>query len=172
MSPDSAIALSVGPTTGPSFGFDRLVVKKAFFEEAERAPRAPNEPRPSTIDANVNIGAAIKIGTVDDRTWGDVTLTVIVLPDPKWQPYKIEVQVSGRFRLLAGGLDDFDKFCKLVAPSILFPYARQIINMLTADAADGPVRVQPLNIIEILAETWSKPTMVEVPGGDAAPEAR
>lgn len=44
-------------------------------------------------------------------------------------------------------------FCKSAAPSILFPYIREIVHRMTIDAPNGVVRLDPINISAALNST-------------------
>ena len=72
-------------------------------------------------------------------------------PDPKWHPYRIEVIVSGVFGSKDASPELFDQFCRSAAPSILFPYIRQIVHSVTADAIEGQLRLDPVNVQALVA---------------------
>ena len=149
--------VSPDTTTPPaqvSFFFDRLIVQRAIFEELPRAAGAEGEQRPAQLEGRLNL--TLNIAQVENQPQGLVTLVVIVEPDLKWQPYRIEVAVAGLFRSDRHDPALFDEFCKRAVPSILFPYARQVIHNLTTDAAFGVVRVNPINLQTLLATNWKK----------------
>lgn len=132
-----------------TFAFARLIVRKACFEQIDRVQPAPGEERPKQVPASINIGFGVQIG--QDGSEGQLTLTVNVAPDPKWHPYKIEVVVSGLFKSKDATSEVFDQFCKFTAPSILFPYVRQVVHSLTMDGVAGPIKLDPVNIERLVA---------------------
>lgn len=152
MSHDAAEA-GAAPTSVGTFTFDRFVVRKARFEEVEQAPGEPGEKRPALLTSHLKLNVQLEQDT--EKARARVVLSVIVQPDLKWQPYEIEVVVVGLFREASGDHGLLEQFCMANAPAILFPYARQIIHTLTADAGYGPVRLNPVNLQAITAAPTS-----------------
>ena len=144
------------PTTTPSvgvfnFSFDRFVVRKAFFEELPRTKPEQDEKRPPVITTRTTLQVNCLMRN-DKRAL--VTLNASVLPDPKWQPYRIEVSVTGMFSSKDATGETFDQFVRFAAPTILFPYVRQVIQGLTTDAAFGLVRINPINVQDLIVKQW------------------
>lgn len=147
-----------GTANGPepaTFSFDRLIVRKAIFEQLPRDPIGTEEDRPTQLQGELKLTLGVEIDEAQPR--GQVTLQVVLSPDLKWQPYRLEVVVAGVFRAERLAPTLFDQFCRRAVPSILFPYARQIIHTLTADAAFGAVRINPINVQHLLATSWDTP---------------
>lgn len=130
------------------FAFQRLIVRRALFELVERAPIAEGEARPATIDASLQIAANIQINP--ETLQSVLTLDVKVLPDLKWQPYRLELLISGIFVGEMGTVEVLAEFTRLSAPAILFPYVREAVHRMTMDAPYGQVRLNPINIQEML----------------------
>lgn len=141
------------PDATAQFGLDRLIIQRVLFEHLERAPGLPDEKQPAAIDMQLTIGGRVDINVEEGR--GKVALNVVVRPDPKWQPYRIEVDVIGAFRLISGGPEIFDQFLRTATPPILFPYVREAIDRVTRDAAYGRVLLQPVNVQAMLAN-WTR----------------
>lgn len=137
-----------------SFSFDRLLVRKALFEQIERTPSQEGEKKPSTLEATLDLALSVQLNAT--RRDGQVTLATVIHPDLKWQPYRLEVTVSGVFGTSDASPELFDEFCRRAVPTILFPYVRQIVHMLTVDAAYGVVRINPINIQQLMANNWQR----------------
>lgn len=152
MSPDETIA---GPAVDSSvkFSFQRLMVRKAIFEQVDRAPIAEGETKPKTIQTGLEIGGLIQ--TNPNAMQGLVTLNVALKPDLKWQPYRIEISVAGFFAAENATEEIWQQFCRSAVPPILFPYVRNLIHVLTVDAAFGLIRLNPINIQDLLSGIWT-----------------
>ena len=132
------------------FQFTGFAVNRAVFEHVKRVQPEPGEAKPSELNHNLVVGASISaIG----ENKAEIHLGMTVQPDPKWMPYKVEVEVIGHFSMVTGTADMFDKFCRLVAPPILFPYIREAIHRLTMDGRYGAVRLNPINMQALLNRT-------------------
>lgn len=102
-----------------------------------------------------------------------MTLAVTVTPDAKWQPYRLEVTVAGAFAGENVTSEQFDQFCRLAVPPILFPYVREIVHHVTMDAPYGAIKIDPINIAEMLNQTaWVQTEMhdlQDLPTASTAP---
>lgn len=144
------------PAVSPTFEMHGIALNRALFEHLPRVTPGPDEKKPSQMNYNMMLGAGVKYLTNGRH---EVSLGMTVTPDPKWMPYKIEVEMIGLFSVTAGTEDDLKQFTRLAAPTILFPYVREVISKLTADAKYGPVRLSPMNVQALLNNSnW-----VEVP---------
>jgi preprotein translocase subunit SecB len=153
--PEPKPAESAEPPAG-GFRFHRFIVRKVAFEEMERLTPADGEKRPRTVGMELTIGAGIQMNPSEMRAI--VTLDVEVRPDPKWQPYDIAVKASGFFSGHNVSVEQFESFCRNGVPAILFPYFREIVHGLTRDAAHGLVRIEPINIGELVRKAnWGEP---------------
>jgi preprotein translocase subunit SecB len=147
---------SVGTTTEqPVFHFVQYNLLGLVFQQSEKIEAAEGDQPPSgrypvqlTVNANVGISSEKKLG--------HLRLIVSVVPDPHSQPYNIVVDVMGVFSTQNGTPDQLGAFCRTNAPAILFPYIREIIARTTVDAAFGVVRLDPVNMSELLNQSaWS-----------------
>ena len=128
------------------------MVRKAYFEQVERAPRDDGETKPAVLNSEINLTLTSVLNR--EAPHGQVTLGVVVRPDQKWQPYRIEVVVSGVFAAQNATLELFEEFCQQAVPSILFPYVRQLVHTLTIDGAYGFVRLNPINVQQLMSKSW------------------
>lgn len=145
-------ATSVVPSEQPpQFRLERFAVRRALFEEVERIPPPEGERRPRRVTLNLQVNTSITMNPESMRAI--VMLDVHVMPDLQWQPYRIEVKVSGGFVGENVTIQQFDQFCKIGVPPILFPYVREIVHRLTMDAVFGSVRIDPINIADLVSKS-------------------
>ncbi len=156
MPPEETVASS--STVAPGrFRLEKLAVRRAIFEEVPRQLGEPGDEPPQQRVVKLEITAQIEMNA--DALKAIVSLDVTVTPDPKWQPYRIRVTISGEFAGENVTLEVFEQFCRVAVPPILFPYVRQLVHSMTTDGAYGVVRVDPVNLIELLARsTWGSAT--------------
>lgn len=155
----------------PAFSFHGIRLRKASFSEVPGA-EVSQEPKPSSIEANIQMSAHMRT-TQEPPFRAEVTLTLSIAPDPKWQPYVVEVVITGMVAAQTEmPFSAFDEFCRRGVPTILFPYARHIIHSLTVDGVGGAVHLQPLNIAKSLEAGWRQnPTSHELlPESEVAPD--
>lgn len=132
------------------FELAQFAVTRSIFELIGH-PARPDEPRPATVEIGLEVGASAQL--MADNTGAFVTLQTKIIPDQQWQPYRLEVTVAAAFRSSDSTQEQLLTFCRVAAPSILFPYIREIVHRLTMDAPHGIVRLNPLNIAAMLDET-------------------
>jgi preprotein translocase subunit SecB len=95
---------------------------------------------------------------------GRVVLKLTVTGDPRTKPYRVHLEIVGEF---AGkedaSRDDVSTFCREAGPTLLFPYARQIIDRMTSDGFYGAIRLDPIYLRQMLTEqVWqNEPGEVE-----------
>ena len=151
---------TVPSTERPVFHFVRFNLLGLVFQQVPKATAAEGEQPPPQgwpVQLSVNAG----IGVSEERV-GQLRLTISIIPDPRVQPYNIVVDVIGTFSTQNGTLAQMTDFCRLAAPGILFPYVRQIIDRTTTDAPFGVVRLDPVNINQLVNQT---------PWGEVPPQA-
>lgn len=135
------------------FQFVALATNKVVFEHVQRIRPTEGEVKPDQMNYNLTMGAGIKMLP---NNQAEISLGVSVIPDAKWMPYRIEVEVLGRFTTDNGTPEQLDQFCRFAAPPILFPYVREIIHRVTMDGRFGAVRLNPINVQQMLNSTpWT-----------------
>lgn len=148
------------PEPGRSaFRFLRFWVQGLSFETKAPEPREPGEKRPSM--PGITLTFSVRTTIDPSPLKADVTFSVQVEGDRKWQPYDLMLAVSGQFAGSEGvTVHELDAFAKLNAPVILFPYVREIIHRTTSDGRYGPIQLHPMNLSQYLeSEKWkSQPT--------------
>lgn len=143
--------------TDTKFHFVGLHTRRLVFLELP-APAGgvrklePGETRPMQVQ--FELAVAVKAPERQLQT----TLSVTAIPDPAFQPYRIEASISGTFKADEGvGEDDLNRFARTAVPTILFPYVREIIHMATRDGLYGPVRMNPVNLAALVGpEGWEE----------------
>lgn len=129
-----------------TFGFAGLIVSRLLFQELPKAELGEGESPSHALNAAVNLGYGID----ESGSRAEVRFAISMDPDPREKPYHIELEVVGQFTQKTGSLDAFKAFCHLNAPTILFPYVREIVHRVTQDARYGPIRMDPINISRII----------------------
>ena len=133
---------------GPQFTVEKIYVKDVSFE-APRTPAAFGEQGQPQLQMNLNQ----RVNRVAEGTF-EVVLGINLtckLPDDK-TVYLVEVQQAGLFNL--SGFDDqsLDAMLGTHCPTILYPYARQIIGDLIQAGGFAPFLLQPINFEALYAE--------------------
>ena len=82
----------------------------------------------------------------DDRY--SLTITVSLGTNGERMPFVLEASVTGFF--VAKNIEDPTKTMKLNATSILFPYVRSLLSMLSNLASIPPVVLPPVNFAEMV----------------------
>lgn len=82
--------------------------------------------------------------------------------------YLVEVQQAGTFRAAGIPETDLRRLLATMAPSTLFPYARETIDGLVTKAGFAPVRLAPINFDALLAQAVQKHQAAEAGAGAAA----
>lgn len=130
------------------FAIQRIYVKDASFE----SPRAPESFR-QEWKPKVNMELNTKNNQLDEQHY-EVTLivTITATNDNDETVYLAEVQQAGVFMMT--GLDDnslthtLSSFC----PSILFPYAREMIDSMVLKGSFPPLMLAPVNFDALYTE--------------------
>ena len=127
------------PTSG--YSIEHLFAARQQFEMLPASDEYP-----SSEDANLSLGWDWRVATEE---LFEVSINLRVNPT-KERPERAGVLLVGVFkRAGAAQTVDFLSFVRLHAPSILMPYAREIITALTGRGFYGPVYLPPLNIAAI-----------------------
>ncbi len=149
--PDASDSVPAAPA--PQFQFVAFAANKISFEHVQRVRPEQGEAKPAQVNYNLVVGAGIKMLP---NNQAKVSLGLTVTGDPKWLPYKIEVEVVGKFLAVNSTPEQLDQFCRLGAPPILFPYVRDIVHRVSMDGRFGVVRLNPINIQQLLNMTpWT-----------------
>ena len=142
--------MSPDDSNGPKqFHFVNINVTRTLFELLDNtAATGVIGPPGQSIVVGLEIGASVQLAS--DARSAFVRLDTRVLPDTKFQPYKIEVTLGAIFTSQDATAEQVIEFCRVAGPTILFPYVREIVHRLTMDAPHGPVRLDPVNVSQML----------------------
>ena len=146
------------------YRFAGLFVPKSIFEVVGTV--TSNVTGPKTVAVGLEVGASAAL--LEDGHAAFVKIEIKIIPDQTIQPYRIEVTIAATFTTTNASQDQMLIFCQQAAPSILFPYIREIVHRMTMDAPHGVVRLDPVNISAMLNKTqWDVSTHSEAPVSDA-----
>ncbi|WP_132998693.1 protein-export chaperone SecB [Luteimonas arsenica] len=134
---------------GPQFTVEKIYVKDVSFE-APKTPQAFGEQGQPQLQMNLNQ----RVTRVGESSTFEVVLGINLtckLAEDK-TVYLVEVQQAGLFNL--AGFDDqsLDAMLGTHCPSILYPYARQVIGDLIQAGGFAPFLLQPINFEALYAE--------------------
>jgi preprotein translocase subunit SecB len=135
----------------PVFHFKKFSVVRLVFQEVRR-PEGAGAPAPGTYRLELRVSAGVSLLSGGNA---EVKLGIALKSDPLVKPYEIELDVVGLFDTPNGTPEQLIDFCRSVAPNILFPYIRQVIDKTTSDGRYGEVRLDPANLSALLpADQW------------------
>lgn len=140
------------------FAIQRIYVKDSSFE----SPRAPESFR-QEWKPKVNMELNTKNNKLDEQHY-EVTLivTITATNDADETVYLAEVQQAGVFML--AGMDEetlthtLSSFC----PSILFPYAREMVDSMVLRGSFPPLMLAPVNFDALYAEALKQRQSSEI----------
>lgn len=133
---------------GPQFTIEKIYVKDVSFE-APKTPQAFGEQGQPQLQMNLN-QRVTRIAESSFEVVLGINLTCKLSDDKT--VYLVEVQQAGLFNL--SGFDDqsLDAMLGTHCPTILYPYARQIIGDLIQAGGFAPFLLQPINFEALYAE--------------------
>jgi preprotein translocase subunit SecB len=120
---------------------------------------AEGETRPTAYALEVGLNLTAGIASNDKDA--EVRMAVRVTADPRVKPYVIEVEVLGQFSMVSGTRENFQAFVHRLAPALLFPYVREIVDRTTIDGRYGVIRLDPMNLQAAINHDEWKP--IEIP---------
>ena len=149
---------------GPQFSVEKIYVKDVSFE-APKTPQAFGEQGQPQLQMNLNQ----RVTRIADNSF-EVVLGINLtckLSDEK-TVYLVEVQQAGLFNL--SGFDDqsLDAMLGTHCPTILYPYARQVIGDLIQAGGFAPFLLQPINFEALYAEGLRQRAQQSAQGVDLA----
>ena len=149
----------------------RIYTKDVSFE----SPVTPNVFRQEWKPA-VNVDLNTKSSRVDEEGNHEVVLTLTITAKLEDQTaFLVEVQQAGIFFVAGIEGDALRQLLSTVAPTILFPYAREVIDSLVVKGGFPALMIAPVNFDALFrqalaqqAEEGAAEPAVE--GGEAPPE--
>ena len=133
---------------GPTFSVEKIYVKDVSFE-APGAPQVFNEQGQPQLEMNLNQ----RVQRMGDALFEVVLGVTLTCKLADKTVYLVEAQQAGVF-----GLDGFDEqtldaMLGIHCPTVLYPYARQVISDLIQAGGFPPFLLQPINFEGLYAES-------------------
>jgi len=130
-------------------GIERIYLKDLSLECPQGAV-AFGKPWNPRVNMDIN-NAQAKLA---DDVYEVVLRLTITLQDDKSEDniYLIEIHQAGAFRITGLPEQEVRRVLATVAPTTLFPYARETIDSLVVKANFPPLRLAPINFDALLAE--------------------
>lgn len=150
------------PSQAPYFAIERIYVKDISLE----CPRGLEAFK--TWAPSVNLDVNTKQVALQEGLH-EVVLTVtarVKEKDSEAVYFLIEIQQAGLFRTANIGEAEQRRILATVAPSTLFPYAREAVDSLAIKAGFPPLRLAPINFDALLKAAAEKQA-AETAGGSS-----
>jgi preprotein translocase subunit SecB len=131
----------------PEFGIQRIYTKDISFE-------APNTPQIFTQDWQPELKLELQTGTVKlDADIYEVTLTATATVSSKDKvAFLVEVKQSGIFSLKNFASEQIGPMLGVACPSIIFPYAREVISDVVVRGGFPQLCLAPVNFDALYAQ--------------------
>ena len=130
-------------TDTPVFSLQKIYVKDISFEN----PNAPEMFATPGSQPKIEMNLGLENRQVDGDHW-EVSLKVSALArdsESEKIMFEIEVEHSGLFFLQNIPEEHIEMLLGVDCPTIIFPYARQIVSQLTVDGGYMPLILEPVN---------------------------
>ncbi len=99
----------------------------------------------------MRLDVALSIYISQDGRQSEVRYDVTLTPDPRWQPYRVHLVLSGFFATPEEGrLEDLGEFSQRAAPNILWPFVRDYVYRVTGDGIYGPLLLDPTYVGQMI----------------------
>ncbi|MFQ5344475.1 MAG: protein-export chaperone SecB [Mariprofundus sp.] len=146
------------PTTDntiPAFSLQKLYIKDISFEN-------PNAPAVFTIphdQPKIEMNLGVNHQQIDEDHW-EVTLKISIITrnsDGEKLLFEVEVEHAAIFYLKNIDPEHMPLLLAVDAPTIIFPYTRQIISQLTIDGGFMPLLLEPINFRAAYESSQTQP---------------
>ena len=144
---NGAAGAAPGQSAGPQFTVEKIYVKDVSFE-SPKAPQAFAEQGQPQLQMNLNQ----RVNRISEAAFEVVLGINLTCKLGEETVYLVEVQQAGLFNLQ--GFDDptLDGMLGPHCPSILYPYAREVVSSLIQAGGFAPFALQPINFDALYAE--------------------
>jgi len=157
-------AMIPGDDASAQFQIQKLYTKDISLE-------LPNAPQifQENGQADVKMSLAQRVESIGD-SMHEVVLTVTVTASVgEKTAYLVEVAQAGIFQVSGFNEQAIHAVMNTMCPTVLFPYARQVISSLVGEAGFPPLVLQPVNFDMLYAQRMQQ--MAEEQQGGAAGDA-
>lgn len=146
----SPAATAAAPTTEPEFVMQGVYLKDCSFE-APKGPRVEGQWNPQiSLDLNTNA----ELITDEQR---EIVLTVSVsVKNSEVTSFLVEVKQAGLFTMRNLSEVDYQRAVAVLAPNVLFPYARALISQLVALGGFPQLLLPPVNFEALFAQSLAQ----------------
>ena len=127
----------------PIFSVQKIYVKDLSFEN----PNAPEMFAAPASQPKIEMNLGLENRQIDDEHW-EVSLKVsAVARDSESEKvlFDIEVEHAGLFYLKNIPEEHMEMILGVDCPTVIFPYARQMISTMTVDGGFMPLLLEPVN---------------------------
>ncbi|MBQ76448.1 MAG: protein-export chaperone SecB [Gammaproteobacteria bacterium] len=140
---------SSGEEVNRQFALQRIYLKDASFE----SPGSPNSFR-TEWKPNVNLELNTKNEKLEGDLWDVVLgLTITAKNEEDEVVYLVEVQQAGIFHLSGFETEGMAHALGSFCPSVLFPYAREVVDSFVVKGSFPPLMLAPVNFDAILEQS-------------------
>ncbi|GAB3387220.1 protein-export chaperone SecB [Lysobacter fragariae] len=166
MSDEIANGTAPAETNGPVFTVEKIYAKDVSFE-VPGAPAAFNEQAQPQLQMNMQQG----VNRLNDAAF-EVTLTITLSCKVEDKTlYMAEVKQAGVFGLSGFDAAGLDAMLGVHCPTVLYPYARQLVSELIQAGGFPPFFLQPINFEGLYGEGLRQRAAQQAQAGDALANA-
>lgn len=137
--------------TQPEFGIQRIYVKDLSFEAPQTPDIFQHEWKP---DLNMQLNTNTK--PLAEGVYEVVLKVTVTATSDGKTAFLAEVAQAGIFELRMFPAEQVQAVLGTVCPSILFPYAREVVSDLVARGTFPPLYLSPVNFEALYAEHLAK----------------
>ena len=134
----------------PTFGIDRIYIKDVSMECPKGVEAFFNKTWKPRVEMDINNSHEKVADDLYEVVLG-LTITVKDL-ESDVTIYLVEIQQAGTFHLTNVPEQEIRRLLSTMAPSTLFPYAREAIDVLVLRANFPPLRLSPVNFDLLFAQ--------------------
>jgi len=127
----------------PIFSVQKIYVKDLSFEN----PNAPEMFATPASQPKIEMNLGLENRQIDDEHW-EVSLKIsAVARDSESEKvlFDVEVEHAGLFYLKNIPAEHLEMILGIDCPTVIFPYARQMISTMTVDGGFMPLLLEPVN---------------------------
>jgi preprotein translocase subunit SecB len=124
----------------PQFAVKQFFIKDLSFEAPQGVAAFSNKWQPSfSVELNT------KNSKVSDNTYEVILTVTITAKNNEETVFLIEVQQAGLFNAVGLAEENLRGALGVLAPSLLFPFVREVVDSTAIKGGFPPVNMQPVN---------------------------
>lgn len=129
------------------FGIQRIYVKDVSFESPQGVALFNKQIKPA-----IEQELSTTVTTVAEDHYEVVLIVTVTAKEEGQVLFLVEVHQAGIFGVRGFSEEQLRKVTSINCPTILFPYARQLIDSLLQQASLPPLLLPPVNFDELLMQ--------------------